>query len=296
MSHNVVSRSDWMSICTTRIETETLDGKKGTGTGFFFVMNVEDNNESLVLVTNKHVLHGAKSFSIFLTKQDENNKPINIPPEKITATDFDGFLVDHPDPKIDLCVYLLDTTLNYLKSRGEYFYYGKMGFEMIPTDDELKDIAAIEDIVMVGYPNGIWDEINNQPLIRKGITSSAPSINWNNRPVFLIDAACFPGSSGSPIFLYNPLGYQSKDGPFKLGESRFKFLGVLFAGPQHTAKGKVIEVPIATTETISLSKIPNNLGVVINSKIMKDFIPLVANREKLITTELKKISLNNKNQ
>jgi hypothetical protein len=200
VSQKSVSRSEWMSICTTRIETETIDGQKATGTGFFFVMNVENNLESLVLVTNKHVLHGAKSFSMFLTKKDINNKPINIPPEKITMTDFNGYLVDHPDPNVDLCVYLINPVLNYWGAQGKFYYYGKMGFEMIPSEEELNDIVAVEDIVMVGYPNGIWDEINNQPIIRKGITSSNPSINWNNRPLFLIDAACFPGSSGSPCF------------------------------------------------------------------------------------------------
>ncbi len=254
-------------------------------------MNVENNLESLVLVTNKHVLHDAKSFSIFLTKKDINNQPINIPPEKITMTNFNGYLVDHPDPNVDLCVYLINPILNYWGSQDKFYYYGKMGFEMIPSEDELNDIVAVEDIVMVGYPNGIWDEINNQPIIRKGITSTDPSINWNNRPLFLIDAACFPGSSGSPVFLYNPLGYQAKNGPFKLGESRFKFLGVLFAGPQNTAQGKVIEVPIATFQSVALSNIPNNLGMLINSRIMKDFIPLVAKIEVEIVAVMKKMEL-----
>lgn len=278
MSQNTVSRSEWMSICTTRIETETFDGKIATGTGFFFVISVEDNQETVVLVTNKHVLNEAKRFSIFLTKKDENNRPMNMPPEEIKVTDFANRLVDHPDPDVDLCVYIIGPELNYLGSRNKFYYYGKMGFEMIPSEEELDDIATVEDIVMVGYPNGIWDEANNQPIIRKGITSSKPSINWNNRPLFLIDAACFPGSSGSPVFLYNPLGYQDKNGSFKLGAVRFKFLGVLFAGPQHTAQGKVIEVPIATTQNIAISNIPNNLGMVISSKVMKDFIPLIQNK------------------
>jgi hypothetical protein len=94
------------------------------------------------------------------------------------------------------------------------------------------------------------------------------------------------------VFLYNPLGYQTKDGPFKLGETRFKFLGVLFAGPQHTAQGKVIEVPIATTQSVAISNIPNNLGMVINSRIMKDFIPLVAKRETEIVAVMDKMALN----
>ena len=34
---------------------------------------------------------------------------------------------------------------------------------------------------------------------------------------FLIDAACFPGSSGSPVIMYNTVGYTDKAGNLTLG-------------------------------------------------------------------------------
>lgn len=52
---------------------------------------------------------------------------------------------------------------------------------------------------MVGYPDGIWDEFNNQPIVRRGITATHPKNDFNGKGEFLIDAVCFPGSSGSPV-------------------------------------------------------------------------------------------------
>jgi hypothetical protein len=36
--------------------------------------------------------------------------------------------------------------------------------DMIPSEEVYKDLNAVEEILMIGYPNGLWDEINNLPL------------------------------------------------------------------------------------------------------------------------------------
>ncbi|MFD2820895.1 S1 family peptidase, partial [Paraglaciecola chathamensis] len=291
MAQKLVSKSEWMRFCTTRIETTLSSGGKTTGTGFFFVISQEENLQTIVLITNKHVLDGAKSFSIFLTRKDENDMPMDSPPEKITISGFDSFLVRHPETDVDLCAFILGPTLQMWADKGRYYYYGLMGFETVPTLEELSDLAAVQDIVMVGYPNGIWDEHNNQPVIRKGVTSTDPALNWNNKPVFLIDAACFPGSSGSPVFLYNPLGTQSKSGSYQMGKGLFKFLGILYAGPQHTATGDIVEVPIAQSKLQARSNIPNNLGLVVSSQKLKELIPLVDKRgEEIVKARFQIIS------
>ncbi|MCY1522101.1 hypothetical protein D9M68_569460 [compost metagenome] len=49
--------------------------------------------------------------------------------------------------------------------------------------------------------------------------------------------------------------------------SRVKLLGVLYAGPQHTATGSIQVVNIPTRqEPIAISRIPNNLGIIIKAK------------------------------
>ncbi len=61
-------------------------------------------------------------------------------------------------------------------------------------------------------------------------------------------------------------------GNMNLGGSRVLLLGVLFAGPQHVAEGEIatIDVPLQQL-SISLSKIPNNLGFVVKARKLNDF-------------------------
>jgi len=63
---------------------------------------------------------------------------------------------------------------------------------------------------MVGYPIGLWDEKNNYPIFRKGITATHPANDYNGKSEFMIDAACFPGSSGSPVYIIDELNYVDK--------------------------------------------------------------------------------------
>ena len=129
----------------------------------------------------------------------------------------------------------------------------------------MSDLTQLEDIVMIGYPNGLWDSKNNMPIFRRGVTASHPRFDWNGRKEFLIDAACFPGSSGSPVLLYNEGSYPRKSGGIALG-SRLYLLGILYAGPQHTVTGEIEIVPIQTIrKAVSIATIPNNLGMVIKS-------------------------------
>lgn len=124
---------------------------------------------------------------------------------------------------------------------------------------------------MVGYPNGIWDQKHNMPVLRRGITATHPNLDWNGRPEFLIDAACFPGSSGSPVFLFNMGGYSTKSGGMVIGTGRIKLLGVLYAGPQHTVTGEIKIVPVPTADRpIAVSSIPNNLGMIIKANKLNE--------------------------
>ena len=104
------------------------------------------------------------------------------------------------------------------------------------------------------------------PILRRGVTATHPNINYEGKREFLIDAACFPGSSGSPVFLFNTNGWTNRNGGTVMGGTRVKLLGVLYAGPQHTATGEIRIMNVPTQQrAISISTIPNNLGLVIKA-------------------------------
>lgn len=57
-------------------------------------------------------------------------------------------------------------------------------------------------------------------------------------------------------------------------------LGILYAGPQLTVTGKieVVTIPNIQQKLMSVSHIPNNLGYIIKSDTLLDFIPLLRPR------------------
>jgi len=114
-------------------------------------------------------------------------------------------------------------------------------------------LKSIEDVLMIGYPNGIWDSINNIPVIRKGIIATPSGIDYNGKKEFLIDMTVLPGSSGSPVIVYSET-HTKKNGRL-VSLARQYLLGVL-SGP--------IEYP-----TSNNSASPTNVGRVIKaSKIL----------------------------
>lgn len=174
----------------------------------------------------------------------------------------------HPDPAVDLCLLPIGPLWNKAQKEDRMFFIRCLKKENIPSASQIADLDALEEILMVGYPIGIWDSTNNMPICRRGITATHPRLDYEGRKEFLIDVACFPGSSGSPVLLYNLGMRRDKRGNRVLGRRMF-LLGVLYAGPQYTVEGeiKVVPIPTHTMPTpVSETRIPVNLGMVIKAE------------------------------
>lgn len=265
-----LSPTEQLAFSTVRIEVVTEEGS-GTGTGFFFNF-LSDGKQSIpVIVTNKHVVKGSFQGTFLLTLANNDGTPNIGSYVPVSLDNFEGRWIFHPDDGVDLAIMPIAPILTEASRKGFKPFIIQIDKTNIPSGDQLKELTAVEDILMVGYPIGIWDKKNNYPIFRRGITATHPANDYNGKQEFMIDAACFPGSSGSPVFLCNIGNYVDKKGNTVIG-SRFYFLGILYAGPQYTNKGEVVIVDIPTkTETISLSNIPVNLGYVIKAKELFDF-------------------------
>jgi trypsin-like peptidase len=258
--------SEQLTYSTVRISAEYSSGTSGVGTGFFYHFARDGDRYVPAIVTNKHVVDGATrfSFSVHLRPQPGVDLPSNY--GTFTVNNAPGSWIGHPDDEVDLTVLPITGIVRELESQGNAPFFIAFDEPSVITGSEVSDIGALEDIVMVGYPIGLWDATNNMPVIRKGITASHPRFDWNGRREFLIDAACFPGSSGSPVILYNVGSVQRRSG-LTLGDSRIKLLGILYGGPQFTAEGHIDVVDVPTKLTpIAKSRIPMNLGVVIKAE------------------------------
>ena len=93
-----------LSFSTTRIQCEVVGGGTSTGTGFFFNFNAGNNSSIAVIVTNKHVIAGAITGTIFLTHVDAVGNPIIGSIEQVKVDNFEKQWLPHPDESVDLCV------------------------------------------------------------------------------------------------------------------------------------------------------------------------------------------------
>lgn len=269
---STLSILEQLCFSTTRIETENFAGKKFSGTGFFYELIINDKTIPLI-VTNKHVVKNMKKGQFRLTKSDSNGNPNCTEHFEIKyETDFVKMWYFHPDEEVDLCVLPIAPLLEYANNAGHSLFYRCLNDKLIPSQEQIADLDAVEDIIMIGYPNGLWDSVNNMPIIRKGITATSVCRDYEGRKEFLIDAACFPGSSGSPVLMCD-VGYftDKKNGLYS--GNRVYLLGILYAGPQLTVEGeiKVVTIPNVQKKALSVSHIPNNLGYVIKSERLLDF-------------------------
>lgn len=266
-----LSLSEKLTYSTIRIECEDINGKLSTGTGYFFNfrVNKETGDCIPVLITNKHVIQNAKKGRLIFTKASKDGTPMDTEHYYATFIDFENQWKMHPDNDVDLCVLPIANIFKKTKTANINLAIAPLDMSMLPTDEQLDDLSALEELLMIGYPNGIWDEYNNKPILRRGVTATHPKLDYNNKKEFMIDMACFPGSSGSPIFIFNEGAYTTRTGLTIGSNGRLIFLGTLYAGPQHIVAGEINMVP-TSNKPIAISQIPNNLGLVIKHTRIKE--------------------------
>ncbi len=268
-----------INYCTTRICGENAKGEFITGTGFFY----ELFKGFIILVTNKHVVEDIEIGYFFTCLSDDNFNPIDQDHQMFMFKNVKQTFKFHPDDNVDLCAMQIGSLINACESKNIKPFLAHFTKEQIPQNcEEQKLIPSMQDVYMIGYPNGLWDEKNNKPISRKGITASKFEFNYNNKEEFLIDMACFPGSSGSPILMHKEFEYNLSKSELQY-KPKYSLLGILYAGPMYNAEGEIIVVDVPTTNEneITDTRIPMNLGYVIKSSKILDFEDLFDKNESM---------------
>lgn len=256
----------------------------GSGTGFIYNIAAHGNSTMTMLVTNRHVIDGSTKTTFRMTTCNADNTPNfgKYVDFKIPTADWKK----HPIADIDLAMTPISNLLNKAVASGEKPFFMPLSADLIADDSYLMNMDAIENITMIGYPTGIFDEANNLPVIRRGITASRIGLRYNGRPEFLIDCACFPGSSGSPVFLYDTGPELARDGSVRMGDVRFKFLGILWGGPLHNVDGEIVAKPIETAvKPVSVTQVMMNLGFCIRASELAGFESVFQSEIGAVTNE-----------
>lgn len=269
--------ADFLSYSTVRIENKTPEGIS-TGTGFFYIYKVKDNPNLTIplIITNWHVISNAVETSLVFTRR-VGARPSNEKTGYVTFYPPWEHWIRHPSNEVDIAALPLQPVVNMIRNQTKNdVFYMPYDSSMIPSDAEFRTVTQLDEVAMIGYPNGYWDKVNNQPIFRKGAVATRPSMNYMGKREYLVDMPVFPGSSGSPILLVSEGSfYDRRHRAMALG-GRIRLLGVNYATHLNRVYNKddVRMTKAGDPEYLQ----PNNLGVIIHPsrlKEMEDYISQV---------------------
>lgn len=292
--------TEQMLFCTIRIETEYANGTTGIGTGFIYRANAKkkENGETEsqpVIITNKHVVENAIKTTFYLHVRDEEGNFSGKVRQVSLQKPIEPWILLSD---LDIAFCGLGPIIEMIKSEGLEVFYKGIEKDALLGDIELKEVMPGSEIFMVGYPDGLSDERNYLPLVRRGILSSNIKFDFNGKKEFVIDAACFPGSSGSSVFL-SCFGHKITKEGVSMGECKINLLGILWGGPITDIDGRMIikNIPLSAITT----PIPLSLGYCIKTnafieKIEKKIEEILKINEKQKINLIQKELCENKNK
>ncbi|HCI6743238.1 TPA: trypsin-like peptidase domain-containing protein [Klebsiella variicola subsp. variicola] len=217
-----------LSLVTALVTLKSGNTPVSTGTGFFY----KSSDSFMFLVTNYHVVtgigpheRGVKPFlgdSLVVQLRDKNGKAYTetIP---LILGEYLNWLEHPSDTEADLVLIPLPIDM-----------MTEVDFTYIDSTVVIEDILLhpSSPVVMIGYPRGISDAVNNLPIWKTGSLASEPEYDFNGKKIIVVDISAFPGMSGSPALFVSTSGYETKSGSviMKFGMS-IHFLGI-FASMQ----------------------------------------------------------------
>lgn len=207
-----------------------------TATGFFYELDTP--RKTVIVISNRHFAEQVDNLSKLdfskssIIQQTQFLIHLDDGTNKQICENVEWFL--HPSE--DLAFFVLEKALsNHPLPMNVKYFVLRVTPNMIPTQTQLNNLTALENVVMVGYPNGLYDTVNNYPLFRTGKTATHPAIDYNGKKKALLDMSCLPGSSGSPVFILDEGWIHHKSGGVSAG-SRIFCLGVENSMPTRHSK------------------------------------------------------------
>jgi V8-like Glu-specific endopeptidase len=187
----------------------------------------------------------------------------------VKIEDFEARWYGHSDNDVDVTVLPLGPIIQQIDGTENRVFFRSIADALIPTEEQLAALDAIEEVVFIGYPNGMFDAKNLTPIVRRGITATPVQLDYNGQPTFLVDGSVFPGSSGSPVLIANTGGYAARGG-FVVGV-RVHLLGLVASVAIRQEQGTIsfVSIPTATAPVVTSQQMID-LGIVYKARTIRE--------------------------
>ena len=211
---------------------------QGTATGFFYARGGD-----VFLVTSRHVVaeapNGVRPDHLRLRLHTDAKRDPTLNVERDIPLYVAGRRKWHEHPTnssgaVDVIVIELDAQLapllQQLKplSRDSFFPRNRL---VVPPG---------EDVMIMGYPLGASDLINNLPIVRHASVATAYGVNFDGEPAFFVDGNLHRGMSGSPVLTKPKLTWPAAEGGVMLlADAPIYLLGVYSGYVENLGMGKV---------------------------------------------------------
>lgn len=261
--------SDKLIRTTVRVEKMLNGSATGHGTGFFFNFSKNDEIDIPAIVTNKHVIANCDSVKLVFNMTHDGKPKTDI----IEISDLNKLAVPHPEIDVDLVAIPIAGLDAGFKQIGDVYAHTFSGIGSILTKPDESQYKGIETVTTVGYPLDIYDTVNNMPITRQGITATSLEFDYMGHPDFLIDAACFPGASGSPVYIYADGIRVEKNGSINIGRQFAVLVGIIKQTINATTP-----IVIGGASTSMTSSGPMNIAVAIKSRKLIEIADILNDR------------------
>ena len=237
---------------TTPVETQFADGRKLQGSGFFYLEFAPETEKKegphwvaishTYLVTAKHVIQPKRmkdivKFSFAIRVGDQQRVEwhrLDLGPNELGRR-----LHLCQDEVVDVAVVDVTDQLsaeltNLLKQRALVFTYAGVNSKNVPGSETPLDIQPGDDVIVIGYPLGIYDVFNKLPILKTGLLNTPIGMHFNGLDAFLFDFKYYEGSSGSLVISKPTRLAFNKQGALESSQTReYLFLGV-YEGEYYT--------------------------------------------------------------
>jgi len=182
-----------LAFSVAQVECFSRNELIARATGFFYASAGET-----YLITNRHVVreeeggHLPDKLKLRLHTDASDIRRNDVYVVRLYGRGGQRQWLEHPQADVDVVALPLDTAR--LEARFVVRPFG-------PQDHLPEEVVVQvgEDVLVFGYPLGLYDVAYNLPLVRRGTLASFYPIPFEGRPYFLMECRLHRGCSGSPV-------------------------------------------------------------------------------------------------